>query len=204
MRPKTPVATPQIIAASPTSCPHPPWRISIKASVKNNPVSASMNPKSIYCLIRITSRSGLGASPRIRSTSPRLCATWRAIPESEMPRGGRDALVKEGFPASRANMTSASTAKPAATRSILGRSSLGKDTGGIARKVRQDNIGPGTPDGCERFHHGALIFQPAPLYGRHQHAELPRHLVSGDRHRKLLASLPDQVEIRQRRLDHQH
>jgi hypothetical protein len=53
----------------------------------------------MYCLPRITSRSALGASPSMASTSSVLRAIWSA-PLSATPRTGSEALVKEGRPAS--------------------------------------------------------------------------------------------------------
>src|ERR1700733_14506411 len=134
-----------------------------------------MNPRSMYCLIRMTSRSGLGASPRMKSTSSRLRTTSRAILGSEIPRGGREAFVKEGLPASSAIIARQSTARAPALRS-----SLREDTSGIASEIGENNIGAGAADGGQRFHHRALIFQPSTFDRGHQHTELARDLISGD------------------------
>lgn len=53
-----------------------------------------MKPKSAYCLMRIASRSGLGASLKIASTSDTLRATSMASTGFEMPRTGREAFEK--------------------------------------------------------------------------------------------------------------
>src|SRR5580692_6934790 len=57
-----------------------------------------MNPKSQYCLMRITSRSGLGESLKTASTSATLRTTSIARIGLEMPRTGREALENEGRP----------------------------------------------------------------------------------------------------------
>src|ERR1700722_8092006 len=164
-----------------------------------SPVIDAIKPTSTYCLIRITSRSGLGASPRMRSTSPRLRATSSAMAGSVIPRGGRGAVVKEGSPASSAIMAKQITARTPATRS-----SLREETGCIASEVSQNNVGPGAPDRDQRFQHGSLILPPAALDRRHQHAEFAGDLIGGDGHREEFARLPDQIEIGEGRLNHQH
>src|SRR5690349_24810406 len=107
-----------------------------------------MNAKSTYCFTRITSRSGLGASPRIQSISCTSRANWSAsigFPN----RGGREELVKDGRPSNSANAASVNSANSSVRRSR----GLAQETRGIAGKIGQDEIRAGPADRGERLHH---------------------------------------------------
>src|SRR5579885_2449550 len=191
--------TSQIAAATPQAAP-------AAASLDPNkrpsaiyrPAYTAMNPKSRYCLMRIASRSGLGASPRIASTSPMFLATWSARPESGMPRGGIDAFENCGAPFRIAIMTIAAAASHPTARVLAER------TGRIFGEIGQDEIRAGAANGDERLHHRALQVQPAVARRRDDHAEFPGDLICADRDGEPLARHPDDVEIRQRGLHHQH
>src|SRR5665213_400338 len=158
-----------------------------------------MRAKSAYCFTRITSRSGLGASPRIQSISCTLRANWSASRGSPK-RGGFEALVKYGCPISRMNAATVSIASRITKRCC----ELTQDTRGIASEISQNEIRAGSADRCERFHHDAFVIEPAALDRRHDHAEFARNLVRADGHREAVARLADQIQIRHGRLDHQH
>ena len=75
-----------------------------------------MNPKSAYCLMRIASRSALGESPNIASTSWTLRATSIASTGLVMPRTGREPLEKVGRPSKIAIIARLRTARVPAQR----------------------------------------------------------------------------------------
>src|SRR5216684_1056846 len=54
---------------------------------------------------------------------------------------------------------------------------LCQQTGGFHGEVRQDEIGAGAADGCERLEDGAVAIKPAVLGGGDDHAELAADLV---------------------------
>src|SRR5579864_1628992 len=157
-----------------------------------------MNPRPTYCLTRMTSRSGLGASPRIQSTSCTSRANWSASIGSPK-RGGFEALVKEGRPSRRMKHATVNIARSSARRS-----GLTQDTRGIAGEIGQNEIRAGPADRGQRLHHDALVVQPPAPYCRHDHAEFAGDLVGADGNRKPVASLADQIEIRHGWLNHQH
>src|SRR4029077_17958776 len=112
--------------------------------------------------MRITSRSGLGASPRIQSiscTSRANCSASVGFPK----RGGREALVKEGRPIRRMNAAAVSIASSTVTRP----SELTQNTRGIAGEVGQDEIRAGSGNRGKRYLYDALLVDPAALDCRH-------------------------------------
>src|SRR5258708_26108881 len=97
----------------------------------------------------------------------------------------------------------------AARRKVLGpillsTTLLTHGTSGIPSEVSQNESGAGAPYGRERLQHHAVVIQPAVVDGGHDHAEFAGHLISAQRHRKTIARLANQVEIRQGWFHHQH
>src|SRR5262245_3074047 len=72
----------------------------------------------------------------------------------------------------------------------------------VLGEVRDHDVGAGAPDGRERLHHRALLFEPAELRRGLEHRILPRHRVSGQGHAELLLGARDHIEVRQGRLHH--
>ena len=56
----------------------------------------------------------------------------------------------------------------------------------------------------QALHHGALLVDPAVLRRGHDHGILAAHLIRRKRNVEAVARLADQIEIRHRRLDHDH
>src|ERR1700733_12469093 len=119
----------------------------------------------MYCFTRMTSRSGLGASPRIQSTSCTSRANCKASMGS--PKRGLEALVKEGLPSKRMNAATVSITSRITSRCC----GLTQNTRGIAGEISQNEIRTGSADRSERLHHDAFVVEPAALDRRHDHAE---------------------------------
>src|SRR4051812_9407146 len=73
----------------------------------------------------------------------------------------------------------------------------------LLRPVRHDQVGARAPDGGQRLERGLPLVEPAVLRGRLHHRVLARDVVRGDRQVEALADRSDDVQVRQRGLDHQ-
>src|SRR5262249_9712373 len=132
---------------------------------------------STLALIRAASRSALGESLRIFSSSSTLRTTVNAIHGAEANRGGFAAFEQCGGPASRITRASQRTASAEARR-------LSERTRRILGEIGEDNVRTRAADRGERFHHRAVLIEPAVPRRRHDHAELAGDLIRADRHRE--------------------
>src|ERR1044071_9448487 len=124
-----------------------------------------MNAKPAYCFTRITSRSELGASPRIQSTSCTSRANCK--PSMGSPKRGLEAFVNDGCPISRMNAAMVSIASRITSRFC----GLTQNTRGITGEISKKEPRPGRADQGEHLHHNAFVGEPAALDRRHDHAE---------------------------------
>src|SRR5688572_10441807 len=77
-----------------------------------------------------------------------------------------------------------------------------QETSGLAGKVGDDDVGTRAADGREGFHHRARLVDPAVGARRLQHRILAADLVRGGGMAEARLDPCDDVEVRQRRLDH--
>jgi len=70
--------------------------------------------------------------------------------------------------------------------------------------IRQDEVGTGAANAGEDFHRHALLVDHAGRGRRFDHRVLAAHVVGADGQRRRLAHAAQDVEIRERGLDHQH
>src|SRR5215510_7979510 len=77
-----------------------------------------------------------------------------------------------------------------------------EDARGVAGEVRDHDVGTGAADRRERFHHRPLLVEPAQTAGRADHRVLARDRIGRQRYAELRAGAGDDVQVRQRRLDH--
>ena len=68
--------------------------------------------------------------------------------------------------------------------------------------VRDENIGAGAFDGGGCLENDSFAFDPAGACGGFDHCVLSADLISGQRHIELLASARNDIEVCQRRFDH--
>src|SRR5687768_12438624 len=73
---------------------------------------------------------------------------------------------------------------------------------GFPGVVGDDDVGAGAPYGRQRLHHDSRLFDPAALCRSLDHRVLPAHLIGRRRLTKTLFDLRQNIEVRQRRLDH--
>src|SRR5438105_3419090 len=71
-----------------------------------------------------------------------------------------------------------------------------EQAGDVAREVRDDDVGARAADGGERFHHRALLVQPAELARGLDHRVFTGHRVGGQRDAELGLGPRDDVEVR--------
>src|SRR5687767_5445374 len=71
-------------------------------------------------------------------------------------------------------------------------------------KIGDDHVGAGATNADERLHHRAISIYPATLGRGPNHSVLATHLIGGQRMARLRLHARDDVEIRTRRLHHDH
>ena len=73
---------------------------------------------------------------------------------------------------------------------------------GVFGVIGEDEVGAGAMDAGENFQHDALLVDPAFLRGGFDHRVFAADIVGANGHVEFVAHLANDVEIRQRGLDH--